>query len=112
MGEPISQVSLSGITLEMLNDSIPVLNIVFNRSGNYSVYGDIRIDLITKEGKSKQVAEIRGIAVYTPTSSRKIKVTLDKMAGIDYKSGTLHILYTTPPDARPAKIAEAELMLL
>jgi len=112
MGESLSQVSLSDLSFEMLNDTMPVLNMVFNRTGNFSVYGDIRIDIITRSGKIKQVGEIKGIAVYTPTSSRRIKVTLDKIAGIDYKSGKLHVQYTTSSDAKPAKIAEAELKLL
>ena len=112
VGEPISEVRLSNSTFEMLNDSIPILNMVFNRTGNISVYGDIRVDFISKEGKVRQVGEIKGIAVYTPTSSRKIRVTLDKIAGIDYKTGKLHIIYTTPADAKSAKLAEAELMLL
>jgi len=112
VGEPNSQVNLSNTKFEMMNDSIPVLNMVFNRAGNISVYGDLKIDFISSSGKVKQVGEIKGIAVYTPTSSRKIRITLDRIAGIDYKTGKLHIVYTTSADSKSVKIAETELMLL
>ena len=111
VGETTSQVTLSNAIFEMWNDSIPVLDMVFNRTGNMSTYGDLRIDFISSQRKVTQVANIQGIAVYTPTSSRKVRVTLDKIAGIDYKTGKLHIVYTNPSGARSVKIAETELTL-
>jgi len=111
VGESTSAVDLTNTTFEMLHNDTPVLNMVFNRTGNMSVYGDIKIDFISLQGKITQVGEIKGIAVYTPTSSRSIRVSLEKIAGIDYKTGKLHIVYKTPSDAKSLKIAETELVL-
>ena len=54
---------------------------------------------------------VKGVAVYTPTSSRQIRFDLDKKEGIDYHSGKLHITYSTPAETKSVKIAETELML-
>jgi hypothetical protein len=111
IGESTAAVSLSNAAFEMSNDSVPILNIVFNRTGNMSVYGDLTIDFISSKGKVTQVSEIKGIAVYTPTPSRRIRVALGKFSGIDYKTGKLHAVYKTSSDAKSVKIAETELAL-
>ena len=113
MGASTSEVNLSNTAFEMLHNDTPVLKTVFNRTGNMSVYGDLRIDFISPQGKVTRVAEIKGIAVYTPTTSRSIKVTLDNTQGINYKTGKLHVVYSTSSDARSVmKIAETELALI
>lgn len=76
-----------------------------------SVYGDLKVDHISPAGKTTRVGEINGIAVYTPTLSRRVKVALNNKAGINYKTGKLHIVYATASDSRSAKIAESELEL-
>ena len=112
VGESTSAVTLSNTAFERLHNDTPVLNMVFNRSGNMSVYGDLKIDFISPQGKTTRVGEIKGIAVYTPTSSRSIRVTLDNTRGIDYKAGKLHVMYTTSSDAKSVlKLAETELAL-
>jgi len=110
-GEPVSEVSLSNTSFEKAKDGTPVLSTVFNRKGNISAYGDLQISFISSEGKSTVVGKIKGIAVYTPTAMRSVKIALDKAAGIDYKNGKLHIEYMTS-DQKPTKIAEAELTLM
>lgn len=111
-GETNAQINLSNTGFEMVNDSIPVVSMVFNRSGNSSVYGNLKIDFISAKGKVTPVGEIRGVAVYTPTTSRLVRVPLNKVKGVDYKTGKLHITYTAPEDAKPVKLAETELVLL
>lgn len=110
-GESMASVNLSNTTFEKTDDDMPVLNMLFNRSGNMSVYGDIKIDFISTQGKITQVGEIKGLAVYTPTTSRRVRVALNKIPGVDYKTGKLHIVYSTPSDTRTTKIAETELVL-
>jgi hypothetical protein len=95
----------------MWRDSIPSLSLVLNRTGNMSVYGDITVDFISATGKVTQVSHVKGIAVYTPTTSRSVKVLLDKKAGINYKTGRLHVTYTTPVDAKSVKMVETDLAL-
>ena len=112
VGESTSAVTLSNTAFEMLHNDTPVLDMVFNRSGNMSVYGDLKIDFISPQGKTTRVGEIKGIAVYTPTLSRSIRVTLDNTRGIDFKAGKLHVVYSTSSDAKSVlKLAETELAL-
>jgi P pilus assembly chaperone PapD len=110
-GQSATTVKLSHAAFEMLNDSTPALNVTFNRVGNMSVYGDLTIDFVSRQGKVTRVGEIKGIAVYTPTTRRRVKIALQKTANIDYKTGQLHIVYTTPSDAKSIMIAQTGLSL-
>src|SRR4029078_10597111 len=95
----------------MVNDTVPTLSLVLNRSGNMSGYGNLKIEFISSKGKVTQVGEIKGIAVYTPTLHRKVKVILSKTPGINYSTGKLHLVYSTPPDSKSLKLAEGDLLL-
>jgi len=111
VGESTAKVSISDVSFEMVNDTLPTLTMAFNRTGNMSVYGDIGIDYISPKGKVMQVSFIQGMAVYTPTPVRRLKIDLNKTLDIDYKKGKLHVVYTAHSDTKPEKLAEAELLL-
>jgi P pilus assembly chaperone PapD len=111
VGESTARVSISDVSLEMVNDTMPILKMAFNRTGNMSVYGDIAIDYISPKGKGIRVSFIQGLAVYTPNPVRRLKVDIDKTLGIDYSRGKFHIVYTSQSDTKPEKLAEAELLL-
>lgn len=108
-GESTATVSLSNLSFQKLNDSIPVIKLDFNRSGNISVYGNIRVNLILPDGKTIKVGEIDGFAVYTPGILRKCKIELKK--GVDYSKGKLDISYSAPAEDKGEKLAEATLEL-
>lgn len=108
-GEVTSTVTLTNAIFQKVNDSIPTVKLDFNRSGNISVYGNIRVNLITPNGKSTRVGDVDGFAVYTPGSLRKCKIELKK--GIDYSKGKLVISYLTPAEDSGQKIAETEVIL-
>jgi len=86
------------------------LNMAFNRTGNMSVYGDISVYHITWEGKTTLVGSVKGMAIYSPTSSRRFSLYIDRNYGIDYHSGKLHIVYSDQ-SSKGAKLAEAEIVL-
>lgn len=111
VGDYNTQVNLTDNSLEMAEDTIPVLNTTFTRNGNMSVYGDLSVDYISAQGKTIPAGAIKGIAVYTPNAFRRIKFVLDKDHGINYHSGKLRITYTAPMEAGATKIAETELLL-
>jgi hypothetical protein len=111
VGQSTAKVSISDVSFEMVNDTMPILKMAFNRTGNMSVYGDIAIDYISPQGKVVRVSFIQGMAVYTPNPVRRLKVDFDKTLGIDYSRGKLHIVYTSQSDTKPEKLAEAELLL-
>jgi P pilus assembly chaperone PapD len=111
VGESSTKVSLSDLNFSVRNDTLPVFSLKFNRSGNMSVYGDLSITYIAPTGKKTEVGRANGIAVYTPNATRRFQVALKKNAGIDFRTGKLHVEYLTPTDARQMKYAEADLLL-
>ena len=111
IGESTTKVSISDVSFEMVNDTMPIIKMAFNRTGNMSVYGDIAIDYISPQGEVMRVSFIQGMAVYTPNPVRRLKVDVDKTLGIDYRKGKLHIVYTAQSDTKSEKLAETELLL-
>jgi hypothetical protein len=98
IGTPEVDVSISDFNFEGLQDSIPIISMDFNRQGNYSVYGDFRIQHTSKEGKETEVALMKGFAVYLPGATRKVRVELNNSKEVDYSSGILKVTYTSQAD--------------
>jgi P pilus assembly chaperone PapD len=111
VGESTTKVDLTDLKLKMVNDTLPDFSMDFNRSGNMSVYGDIAVDYISKQGKITRVGIANGVAVYTPNKIRRFQFNLNIIPGVDYHSGTLRVTYSAPSDAKPVRYAEAELPL-
>jgi hypothetical protein len=109
-GEPTTDISLSKVAFRFEKDSIPVLQMNLNRSGNMSVYGDITVDYVSREGNETRVAQVKGVAVYTPNASRIIKLALDHGAGVDYRKGSLHVVFTDT-SGKTEKVAQDQLFL-
>jgi len=110
-GESTAKVTLTDLSLEMLNDTLPRFGLVFNRTGNMSVYGDIIVDYISTDGKMTRVGIANGVAVYTPNTKRRFQFNLNRVPGINFKTGTLRVIYSAPSDVKPFRLAEAELRL-
>ena len=66
--------TLSDLMLETQKDAIQTLKLTINRIGNISIYGDFIIEYIPTQGKSFQVAEVRGVGVYTTVNKRNMKL--------------------------------------
>ena len=111
IGPSNTKVTLSDLALEINEDSNPTLSLKFNREGNFSVYGDLAVDYISTDGIITRVGIANGIAVYTPNSIRYFQFGLNKIPGIDYKSGKLLVVFSSSSDVEPEKFAEAELLL-
>ena len=111
VGESNTKVTLTDLKLEIVNDTIPRIKLVFNRTGNMSVYGDLAVDHISPQGKVTRLGNANGVAVYTPNTIRKFQFNLYNIPGVDYNAGKLRITYSAPSDVKAAKYAEAELPL-
>ena len=111
VGESTAKVTLTDLKLDVVNDTIPRLKMVFNRTGNMSVYGDLAVDHISPQGKITRLGNANGIAVYTPNTIRKFQFNLNNIPGVDYNAGKLRVTYSAPSDVKAAKYAEAELPL-
>ncbi|HUX57424.1 MAG TPA: hypothetical protein VMV77_10645 [Bacteroidales bacterium] len=110
-GESSTRVSLSDLAFEMGNDDNPNISLVFNRSGNMSVYGDLAVDHISLGGKITRVGVANGVAVYTPNIVRKFRFNLNNIPEVDFRAGTLRVIYSASSDVKPVRYAEAELKL-
>lgn len=110
-GESTAKVSLSRLELEGLSDSLQVMKVRFNRTGNFSVYGDLKIEHISENGKITQVGHIKGISVYAPNLKRDVKVNLDHKPGVNYRSGKLLVSYGSSTEGQTEPMASAELLL-
>lgn len=113
IGIPDTRVSLSDLSLSF-NEAIPLLQAVFHREGDMSVYGDIRIEHISPKGTVTTAGLLKGVAVYTPTPQRKMNIRLNNTGDIDYHTGSLRIVYTEHTEQSktpPKELATAELAL-
>lgn len=110
VGESNTKVSFSDVSLNIRHDSVPVLKMTFNRTGNMSVYGDVSVEHISLKGKKTQVGTVKGLAVYSPNTLRHFNLLLSNMSDIDHRSGKLHLVYADQ-SARPVILAEEEIEL-
>lgn len=111
IGQSNTTVTLSDLALNFTDDNTPALSLKFNRTGNFSVYGDLKVDHISPQGTVTRVGIANGIAVYTPNSVRQFQFNLNKVQGIDYNSGKLLVEFTSSSDVKPETFAKAELVL-
>lgn len=111
IGESNTRITLSELAFKIINDTIPQLSMTLKRSGNMSVFGDLAVDHISNQGKITRVGIANGVAVYTPNAVRRFQFNLNKVPGVDYKTGALRVLYSAPSDVKPLRYAEAELIL-
>lgn len=110
-GESSAKVTLSSLSFATSSDSVPSISLVFNRTGNMSVFGDLSVDHISQQGKVTRVGNANGVAVYTPNTTRRFQFNLNKVSGVDFRSGKLRVVYSAASDVKPARYAEAELLL-
>lgn len=111
VGESDTKVNLTDLKVETLNDTLPRLQFAFNRTGNMSVYGDIKVEHVSPTTVVTPVGIVRGVAVYTPNAIRRFQMDLDTRAKVDYHSGRIKVTYSTQSDAKPEVIAVGELPL-
>lgn len=100
--------SLSDLKIE--NKESPTLTFILNRTGNISVYGDLKVEYVPLKGKPYQIGSVKGVAVYTTINKRYMSIKLDPTT--DLKNGKIRLSYTSRDDAKKQEIfAEAEMEL-
>ncbi|HSN61086.1 MAG TPA: hypothetical protein VLR49_09130 [Ferruginibacter sp.] len=72
------------------------INFTLNRTGNISLYGDLKVSYIGTDNKSTQLTIMKGLAIYTPNAIRNVHLPLKNLPGIDYTQGKLLVEYTNP----------------
>lgn len=111
VGELNAASTLSNLKLSQFNDTTKTLDMTINRTGNMSIYGDIKVVHISPSGKENVVGVVNGVAVYTPNTHRNFRVELNRDIRVDYSKGTFRVTFSSQSDTKPEKYAEAELKL-
>ncbi|MCG6188900.1 fimbrial biogenesis chaperone [Maribellus maritimus] len=111
IGNLSSDVVLSDLNVQQNSQGANVLNVVLNREGTQSVYGDLKAEYITPEGEKYYVGLVKGIAVYTPNLLRRFTMTLNTPEGIELNKGKLLVRYSSSNEAKPQVYDEKELGL-
>ena len=79
--------------LQLAPGATPTLTVRLDRTGERSVYGDLEVNHIARDGSVHQLAFMGGLAVYYPTPSRLINVGLRVPDGLRLNSGEIHVSY-------------------
>ena len=106
VGENTSEASLSNLIF--FSQDKPTIHFVINRSGNMSVYGDIKVEHINTSGKATEVKVAKGIGIYTPNATRNINLELDGDKGVNYHTGKIRVTYTLSTSDKSVKTIVAE----
>ncbi|MDB5745839.1 MAG: molecular chaperone [Massilia sp.] len=104
-------VKLADLALSKDEAKRPILALQFEREGSGSVYGDVSVTFTPKSGKAHSLAQVGGIAVYTPNRVRKAMLTLQVPAGLALAGGRLEVSYRDRPEAGGKLLAQASLNL-
>lgn len=110
-GTTSASVSLSHLGLQKDEAKHELLTLQFEREGNSSVYGDLSVMFTPHGGKSHMLAQVGGIAVYTPNRIRQATLPLEVPAGVTLAGGTLMVSYNERPEAGGKQLAQASLEL-
>jgi hypothetical protein len=111
MGKSTATVTMTDVSFDIVNDTVSRIKFVLNRTGNMSVYGDIKISHVSPQGKITQIGSIGGLAVYTPNTIRRCQFDLNTPPGLNFHEGKLHVDYVNSSDIKPGKLTETEITL-
>jgi hypothetical protein len=110
-GTTSATVRLSRVALQKDAAQHPLLTMQFEREGNSSVYGDLSVTFQPRGGKPQTLAQVGGIAVYTPNRLRQAALPLEVPAGVALAHGTIEVSYRERPEAGGKPLAQATLDL-
>jgi hypothetical protein len=91
-GIPNTSVGITRMALTIVNDT-PQLQVTLTRVGNMSAYGDVSINYKASDGTAMKLTEIKGVAVYTPNTTRTLNLPLKTASGFNCRSGKLTANY-------------------
>ena len=110
-GSLAATVNLAGLALQKDAAQRQHLTLRFEREGASSVYGDVSVTFTPRGGKPQSLAQIGGIAVYTPNRVRQAAVPLELPPGVKLVGGTVEVAYRDRPEAGGKLLAQASLNL-
>jgi len=111
-GESKLNCSISDIKINKNEDGFQYINFKINRVGNISSYGDIIIDYLPLNGVPSQIAEIKGIGVYTNLNSREMSVRINSKIKEEFIKGKIKIRYIDNNRSKSVVYAENEMEII
>lgn len=87
----------------------PFLSMKINRTGNQSIYGDMLAEFIEDGGTSSVVAQINGVAIYSPNKSRTLDLPLTIPPGLNLKNGVINVFYRSPQDKGGKVLSQTQI---
>ncbi len=103
---------LSSLSLEPASGAAqPVVSLALERSGNRSVFGDLSITVLPRQGREVEVARAAGVAVYAPNPVRRMRLSLSLPSGLDLAGARLRATFRERPEAGRRLLAEGQLAL-
>jgi hypothetical protein len=111
-GETAATVTLSNLEMQKPEEGQPpILSMQMERKGNRSVFGDFTVGFTPEGGAEKVIAQINGVAVYTPNLLRRVKIALQPEPGLVLANGKMRVTYRERPETDGKKLAEAVIQL-
>ncbi len=95
-----------------IGETPPLLNLTLERSGNWSVYGDLVVTFQADSGSAPvQIARVNGLAVYVPNRERLLRVALEPPEGADLRRGKIRAVFQLRPEDGARALAEGSFEL-
>jgi len=112
-GETSAKVSIVSAEFQPRKEKedYPHLALDLQRSGNQSVYGDFLAEFIDKEGKRTVVGQVKGVAIYTPGSDRRVKIALNLAPDLNLVNGNIQVFYRSPVDSGGKVLAQTQVKI-
>jgi P pilus assembly chaperone PapD len=107
-GETSAQATITQLSLDT-KEKVPSLRFRIDRSGNQSVYGDIKVVFVPKTGPQETLMEMNGVSVFVPNTFRRFSLPLNLKPGQSLTNGKLMVSYNLPEVDGGAKLAEGQL---
>lgn len=110
-GQTDVSATLSDLKLDTQDQAVYNFSFTINRTGNISLYGDIKVQFIPEKGKPYDVAVINGLGVYTSINKRNISLRLNTLTGKPLVKGTLKVTYNSNGDGKTVVYATSDLVI-
>jgi P pilus assembly chaperone PapD len=112
-GKTEAEVSIvsAKFVLRQEKEDQPHILLEFERSGNRSVYGDLLAEFITKDGDRKIIAQVGGIAVYTPGTNRRFRLPIIVPPDLELRDGNIQVFYRSPMEQGGKVMAQKQIKI-
>ena len=106
----VSIISASFVPRQVKEDR-PHIVMELERKGNRSVYGDFLAEFIAKDGTRNVVAQVNGVAIYTPGTKRRFNLPIKTPPELVLVNGTIQVFYRSPAEQGGKIMAQTQIKI-